>query len=196
MRIMTWNIQNCGTISFKKPNINNIQNILNTIKDERVNPDILVVQEYQNKYYKNFVEDGLQKMSYSITVCEDKPSADLRNRVLIASKLPFIECERPIELRMFNRKDWNEIYIPEYKLRILGVHVPLVETTINGRKKDNREDKRQFLETLKKRFEEYKTSDELVIILGDFNLHDRTEFKEYIDDFSEILNEISTKEPT
>ncbi len=195
MRIMTWNIQNCGTISLVNPSINNIQNILDTIK--MVNSDIVIIQEYENKYHKIFVEEGLEKMSYSCTVCEDDADANLRKRILVASKLPFVDCERPKDILKYSRRNWNEIFIPKYNLRILGVDVPLAETTdMYGNKRDNKREKEQFLKVLKKKFIEYNASDEPALILGDFNLHSEAVFKEYLDEFSLRLTEITTKETT
>lgn len=195
MRIMTWNIQNCGTISFDNPNINNIQNILNAIK--MVNSDIVIIQEYENEYHKNFVEEGLEKMSYSCTVCEDDADANLRKRVLVASKLPFVDCQRPIDIFKYSRRNWNEIFIPKYNLRVLGVDVPLAETKdVYGKKRDNRREKEQFLKALNKKFIEYNASNEPALILGDFNLLAEAVLKEYLDEFSSRMTEITTKDTT
>lgn len=191
MRIMTWNIQDCGTTSFDNPNINNIQNILNTIK--AVNPDIVMIQEYENKYHKIFVEKGLEKIAYSCAVCEDAAYANLRKRVLVASKWPFVDCQRPTDILRYSWRNWNEVFVPKYNLRILGIDVPLAETTD---KKDNRREKKLFLEALKKKFSEYKDIDEPALILGDFNLHSEAVFKEYLFEFSDALVEITEKEPT
>ncbi|MFX0547773.1 hypothetical protein ACOAKC_00410 [Hathewaya histolytica] len=43
---------------------------------------------------------------------------------------------------------------------------------------------------------EYKYSDTPSLILGDFNLHEQTVFKEYLKDFSVYLAEATTKEAT
>lgn len=192
---MTWNIQNSGTFSLENPNVDNIQNILNTIKRE--DPVIIIVQEYQSEYHKIFVEDGLEKMSYSYTVCKDAADRTLRKRVLIASKLPFVDCERPKSISSYDRRNWNEIFIPKYNLRVLGVHVPLAVTTdIYGNKRDNMRNKEQFLRALNEKFIEYQCCNEPSLILGDFNLHSEAVFKEYIDKFSSILIEVTNGEAT
>ena len=69
MKIMTWNIQDGGVLGFHNPIVHNIKNILNIIKEE--NPDVVVIQEYQSEFYNEFIRDGLSRLSYIHTVCEE-----------------------------------------------------------------------------------------------------------------------------
>lgn len=194
MRIMTWNIQDGGTASFKNPQIGNIQNILNVISD--TNADVVVLQEFESEYAEYVVKNGLEKMSYTCTVCNDNEEATLRKRVLIASRLPFEECETPKSISPYSRRNWREIFIPSRKMKVLGIHVPLAETTVYGRKIDNRPEKKSFLEALKQKFIEYGKYEFPAVILGDFNLHENAVYKEYLTIFSQHLTEVTTKEAT
>lgn len=193
MRIITWNIQDCGTGNFKNLDVQNIQNILNTIEME--NADIVIVQEYQNEYEKIFVKEGLEKMSYTCTVWMGDFDANLRKRVLIASKLSLEECKGFVDIQEYSKRNWNEIFVPQYNLNLLGVDVPLAETTDRYGKKGITE-KKQFLEALKQKFISYEKKENPSIILGDFNLHEKAVFKECLDEFSSILTEITTKDAT
>ena len=96
----------------------------------------------------------------------------------------------------YSRRNWREIIIGG-KIVVLGVDVPLAETTnMDGRKRYNRKEKKVFLEEMKTKFQEYSKYDIPAVILGDFNLHEEAEFKEYLSWFNEELDEITTKEPT
>lgn len=195
MKIMTWNIQDGGVIDSFNPAISNIQHILDTIKE--IAPDIIAIQEYESEYYKVLVEDGLEKMLYSCTVCEEYADRTLRKRVLIATNKPFEEISRPSDIFRYSRRNWNEIYIPCYELKVLGIDVPLAKTTtINGNIKNNEREKKTFLEALLKKFTEYKSSCKPAVILGDFNLHSEAVFREFLDKFSLCLNEITTQDTT
>lgn len=195
MRVMTWNIQNGGTISFHHPDIANIQEILSVIRQEA--PDVIVLQEYQSEYHEQLVTNGLEKMRYICTVCQDAPDRTLRNRVLIGSKLPFEEMDRPADILAYSRRNWNEIRIPDYPLTILGVDVPLAQTTgFNGCKKDNTREKRIFLKALENKFREYQTCTTPAVILGDFNLHAGASYHEFLERFPSYLKEITTQEST
>lgn len=196
MKIMTWNIKDGGIINRYDPMLSNIENILNVIKVE--NPDILIIQEFQYAYIKNLIEDGLKQLGYSF-FNYDKILEQyiLRYGVLIASKLECVPIEKPKNILKYSWRNWNEILIPEYNLRILGIHVPLAETTdMNGNRRNNKREKKLFLDGLKKKFLEYKYSDSPSLILGDFNLHEKAVFKEYLEDFSVYLTEITNKEST
>ncbi len=195
MKIMTWNIQDGGTASFTNPDIENIKNILCVIKEE--NPDIIVIQEYESEYHNKLVGQGLEKMDYQWAVCGDDKDKSLRKRVLIASKLDFCEIDRPSDIFRYSRRNWNEILIPDYNLRILGVHVPVAETQdMYGNKKDNKREKKKFLEALKRKFIEYKNNVYPCIILGDFNLHSSAVYSEFLFSFNSLLIDITTDEAT
>ena len=147
MRILTWNIQNSGTVNFNNPCIENISNILQEI--EILNADIVVIQEFQYEYYDIIVRDGLEKMNYMCKVCEDDKEKTLRNRVLIASKYSFDECGYPKTISKYSRRNWNELIVREPKMVILGIDVPFAETTdMYGRKKNNRMEKKLFLKSI------------------------------------------------
>lgn len=197
MRILTWNIQNCGTVNFNQPQRENIKSILCEI--EKLQADIVVLQEFQFEYYSEIVEKGLNQFGYVCTVCNDNTDRTLRNRVLIAvkSKYSFSDCEYPKDIRKYSRRNWREIIIQNSNIAVFGVDVPIAQTTdMYGRKKDNRAEKKQFLEALKSKFTEYANYDYPAIILGDFNLHENAVFKEYLPLFNDILFEVTAKEPT
>lgn len=192
---MTWNIQDGGTTSLQHPDIGNIQGILSVIRKEA--PDVIVLQEYQSEYHDQLVTNGLEKMKYTCTVCQDAPDRTLRNRVLIGSKLPFEEMDRPADILAYSRRNWNEIKIPDYPLTILGVHVPLAQTTdLYGRKRDNTREKRIFLEALENKFREYQKCPTPAVILGDFNLHAETSYYDFLERFYSYLEEITTQDST
>ena len=194
IRIMTWNIQNGGTKDFNCPQIDNIENILTTIKGK--DPDIIVLQEYQSKYHDNLIGNDGNKISYKYTVCQDCKDAVLRNRVLIASKIPFKTCEKPKELEQYSKRNWNEIFFEEYNFHVLGVDVPLAEITTKYGKKNNMKQKKTFLNALDKKFNEYKNMKGPAIILGDFNLHSKSSCSEYIKIFKEKLHEVTNLDNT
>lgn len=202
MRILTWNIQNSGVIDFKNPQRENIKNILCQI--EELQADVVALQEFQYEYYDEIVKNGLEKMDYTYTVYSDNKEKNLRNRVLIAvkSKYSFYPCEYPKDIRKYSRRNWNEIIIQDKKIQdkkiaILSIDVPLAETTdMHGEKKDNRTEKKQFLEALKVKFEEYSNYDIPAMILGDFNLHEKAVYKEYLAIFNTYLSEITTETAT
>ena len=195
MRILTWNIRSGGAIDFNNPQIENIHNILRVI--DSLQADIIVLQEFQFKYYEIMVQDGLEKMGYEWTVCKEDKEKDSRYRVLIGTKYSFDECEYPNSIRKYSRRNWNEIILRDKKMAILGVDVPLAETKDkHGRKIDNRKEKQQFLEALKAKFEEYANYDYPAIILGDFNLHEKAEYKEYLQIYEQHLTEVTTEAST
>jgi endonuclease/exonuclease/phosphatase family metal-dependent hydrolase len=192
---MTWNIQNGGTTSLTNPNRRNIDNILGEIK--KVEPDIIVIQEYESEYHNELVKDGLEVKEYQCTVCKDDEDKSLRNRVLIASKLKFDEIDRPSDILKYSRRNWNEIFVPDYRLRILGVDVPLAETyDMNGNKRSNEREKKAFLKALERKFIEYKSSVNPCVVLGDFNLHSNAVFSEFLSSFNSLLSDITTDEAT
>ncbi len=101
------------------------------------------------------------------TIIKEHPDKTLRKRVLIATN------------------------------RILGIHVPLATTTnIYNIKKDNKREKKIFLDALKSKFVEYKKSNEPCIICGDFNLHSNAIYKVYLEEFANHLTEVTTTEIT
>lgn len=187
MRIMTWNIENGGVIDRNNPELQNIQNILHEI--EEVRPDILVIQEYQSAYRQELVTEGLKKLSYACTAWGENTQYTLRNRVLIASKLPFQEHEHcPGTIPRYFQKDWKKIYLPEQDLTVLGVHVPLAESKrMEGTPIDQHQDKKAFVDALLHEFMRSQKKEYGAIILGDFNLHTGDCYcKEYLSKFSEI----------
>lgn len=194
MKILTWNIKDGGTLDFNLPDVYNINNIIEVIKEE--NPDIVVIQEYQSKYYNEFVRNGISKLSYIHTVCEAHQDKTLRKRVLIASKEPFKNIDVTTEILDYSKRNWREIVVNNNSIHILGIHVPLATTNLCGVKKDNKREKRIFLDALKKKFIEYKNSNVPCMICGDFNLHSNAVYKEYLDEFNNYLTEITSKEPT
>ncbi|MFX0547774.1 hypothetical protein ACOAKC_00415 [Hathewaya histolytica] len=69
----------------------------------------------------------------------------MRYGVLIASKFKCVSIEKPQNILKYSWRNWNEILITEYNLKILGIDVPLVETTdMNGNKKIIGEKKSYF----------------------------------------------------
>ena len=197
MRILTWNIQNSGTIEFNNPQKENIANILSEV--EKIKADVVVFQEFQLEYGSELVENGLKRMDYECTVCTDEQDKTLRNRVLIAvkSKYLFDDCEYPPKIRKYSRRNWREIFIKNKNIVILGVDVPLAETSASdGRKRDNRKEKKEFLEAMKVKFEEYSKYNIPALVIGDFNLHEYAVFKEYLSIFDDLLTNVTTKEPT
>lgn len=194
MRVMTWNIKDSGVKDINNPNTENIQGIIDVIK--QTNPDIIVLQEYQTEYEYLILDGGLKTMGYGCSVWEGNPDRTLRNRVLIASKLPFESCKRP-KLSNYNQKNWNEIFIPAQNLHIIGVHVPTAETTtLDGKKFDNRRAKKAFLDELMEKFQEYQEGEIPVLCLGDFNLCAGTEYSEYLPRFFRSFHEITAETPT
>lgn len=194
MKFMTWNIQDGGVLALHNPSPHNIQNILGVINKER--PDVITIPEYQIEYYNELIENGLRKLSYQHTVCMDYPEKTLRKRLLIASKRPFQEIFTIPNILDYSRRNWREVIV-ENQIYVLGVHVPLATTTnIDNTKKDNKREKKIFLEALKEKFIEYKNSDDPCMICGDFNLHSNAVYKEYLDDFNRYLTEVTTKDPT
>ncbi len=195
MKFLTWNIQNGGVLEFNNPRVGNIENILNTIKQE--NPDVIIIQEYQSEFYNEFVRNGLTALSYMHTVCGDHPDKTLRNRVLIASKEPFQNIDTTENILDYSKRNWREIVVNDNSIHILGVHVPLATTSnLYNMKKDNKREKKIFLEALMEKFIEYKNSGVPCMICGDFNLHSNAIYKEYLDDFADCLTEITSKEAT
>lgn len=195
MKIMTWNIQDGGALSKKYPKVENINSIIKTIKDE--NPDVLVIQEYETQYHKQLVIDGLEKLNYKWTFCNDDEERTLRNRVLIASKKEFVKLEIATNIYNYSRRNWNEVIIKGNRLKVLGVHVPLAETsTIYGKKIDSKPEKETYLKALLLKFKEYKDYSFPAVILGDFNLHNDAACSEYLKDFSDLLEEVTSNEPT
>ena len=195
MRIMTWNIQNGGAgPNFSRPDLGNVQNIVDVIEGE--NPDVAVIQEYQTDFERMMLGEGLERLSYRHTVWRGDADRGRRNRVLIASKLPFEDRERP-NLSDYSKRNWNEIFIPGQELLVIGVDVPLAGTrTLGGRIRDNRRAKKQFLDTLLDRFREYQNSEVSALILGDFNLYAEAVYGEYLSRFEELFTEITSKEAT
>lgn len=195
MKFLTWNIKDGGVLEFNNPKINNIENILNIIKKE--NPDVIIIQEYQSEFYNEFVCDGLNKLSYVHTVCEDYPDRTLRKRVLIASKEPIQNIDTTTNILDYSRRNWHEVVVNNNSIHVLGIHVPLATTTnFCGIKKDNKREKKVFLEALKEKFIEYKNSEDPCMICGDFNLHENAVYKEYLEDYAEYLTEVTSKEAT
>lgn len=195
MKFMTWNIKDGGVLEFNTPVLYNIQNILNVIKKE--DPDVIVIQEYQSEYFNEFIRNGLRKLSYIHTVCEEYPEKTLRKRVLIASKAPFQNISTSSNILDYSKRNWREIIVNNNSIHILGVHVPLATTTnIYNMQRDNTREKRIFLEAMKEKFIEYQKCDDPCMICGDFNLHPNAVYKEYLDVFSVYLEEITTNEAT
>ena len=194
MKFFCWNIKDGGVLNFSTPIVSNIQNILATIEKE--GPDVVIIQEYLSEYSEELITNGLSKLSYSHTVCDDHPERTLRKRVLIASKIPFQNVDTTANISDYNKRNWREIIVNK-SIHILGVHVPLAETTnINGRTIDNRNEKKRFLDAMEAKFAEYKNCPEPCIICGDFNLHENAVYKEYLDIFSRNLTEVTTAAPT
>lgn len=195
MKIMSWNIENGGTQDFWKPNIGNIQDILKSIRHE--DPVVLVLQEFQTEYEEPLL-GGLKAMGYThATFWQGAPERTLRNRVLIASKLPFECCERPSALSAYAKRNWTEIVVPSLgHLRIIGVDAPLAEVTINGRKRDNKREKVAFLQVLASKLAEYKDSPTDVLCLGDLNLYPGSVCSEFLTTFRKSFQEISANHPT
>ena len=105
-------------------------------------------------------------------MCEEHPDKTLRKRVLIAAKTQFQKISTTSDILNYSRRNWNEIVLNNNMIHILGVHVPLATTNnIYNVQKDNKREKKIFLEALKKKFIEYKNCDEPCLICGDFNLH-------------------------
>lgn len=196
MKLMTWNIKDGGVLDLNRPDTSNIESILQVVKKE--DPDVLVLQEYQGEFFNELISNGLNKLSYLHTVCEEHPDKTLRKRVLIASKAPFQDIDTAINILDYSRRNWREIAVSDNSMHIhiLGIHVPLATTNIFDTQKDNRREKRIFLEALKRKFIEYKNSDDPCVICGDFNLHSNAVYKEYLDDFSQLLTEITTNDAT
>lgn len=196
MKIMTWNIQDGGIRDRDKPVLINIQNILDTIEHEQ--PDILIIQEFKYSCNLILVEQGLKKIGYPYCIYDEVLEKNTeRYGVLIASKIKFESIEKSQNIKKYSWRNWNEILVPIYNLHILGVHVPLAETnTIYNTKIPNKREKKLFLDELNMKFMEYEKSDNPSLILGDFNLHETAEFKEYIDKFSYYLTEVTTKDAT
>lgn len=196
MRIMTWNIDNGGTLDLFNPVIANIKNIVNEIK--KVNPDIVVIQEYLTEYKKQILEEGLEQQGYKyFKVCEDAPDKTLRKRVLIASKLEFEEKNFPDEISCYSRRNWCEICTIKDKIHILGVDVPLATTkNFDGSRNDNSKEKKVFLDSMLKKFIEYEKSEAPAVILGDFNLHSEAVYKEYLEKFDHYLCQVTSNSPT
>lgn len=192
MKIMTWNIRDGGVINRYNPKLSNIKNILNVIKIE--NPDILIIQEFQYAYKKLLIEEGLKQLGYSFfNYNKILEKYTLRYGVIIASKFKYISIEKPSNILKYSWRNWNEILIPDYNFKILGIDVPLAET---NNVKDNRREKKLFLDELNKKFQEYKNIDFPALILGDFNLHEQAVFKEYLKEFSDSLVELTTRDAT
>lgn len=195
MKFLTWNIKDGGVLDFNNPKVDNIDNILNIIKKE--NPDVIVIQEYQSEFYNELIRDGLNKLFYTHTVCEDHPDKTLRKRVLIASKEPFETIDTTTNILDYSKRNWREIIVSNNSVHVLGVHVPLATTTnLYGETKDNKREKKIFLDALKEKFIEYKNSEDPCMICGDFNLHEGAVYKEYLDDFANCLTEVTSKEAT
>lgn len=195
MKFLVWNIKDGGVLEFNNPKVDNIKNILNIIKKE--NPDVIIIQEYQSEFYNEFVRDGLNEQFYAHTVCEDHPDKTLRKRVLIASREPFQNIDTTTKIGDYSKRNWREIVLNNNSIHILGIHVPLA-TTNNpcGIKKDNKQEKREFLEALKEKFIEYEHSEDPCMICGDFNLHTNAIYKEYLDVYAKHLTEVTSKEAT
>lgn len=196
LKIMTWNIKEGGIYDRKNPELNNIRKILKVIDTE--DPDVLVIQEFQYKYKEELIDNGLKELGYNfIQYNKILKEYVLRYGVLIASKYRFIPEEPPQEITAYSRRNWNEIYIPQFELKILGVHVPLAKIyNSKGELTDKSVEKELFLKALNNKFSEFKYDREPAIILGDFNLHEKAMFKEYLELFSSELTEITTNNVT
>lgn len=195
MKLMTWNIKDGGVLNLNTPIISNIQNILKVIECEK--PDIVIIQEYQSKFFNELIKNGLEKLSYFHSVCEEHPDKTLRKRVLIASKVSFQNVDTTRNILDYSRRNWREVVLNDNSVHILGVHVPPATTTnLCGEKKDNKREKKIFLDALKKKFIEYKNSVEPCVICGDFNLHADATYKEYLVDFSNYLTEVTSTDAT
>lgn len=195
MRILLWNIQDGGVLSLNHPDRSNLQNILTVIRD--LVPDLTVLPEYETEYRRIFLEEGLIPLGYTCAVCEDAPDATLRKRTLLAAKLPFTTLPRPMEILRYSWRNWIEAAFPESGLRLLGIHVPLAQTSDRfGDSRDNCREKRLFLEELRRRFTEYAALSSPTLILGDFNLYPGAVYGEALKDFSAALTELTKGEPT
>ena len=195
MRILLWNIQDGGVLSLNHPDRSNLQNILTVIRD--LVPDLTVLPEYETEYRRIFLEEGLIPLGYTCAVCEDAPDATLRKRTLLAAKRPFTTLPRPMEILRYSWRNWIEAAFPESGLRLLGIHVPLAQTSGRfGDSRDNCREKRLFLEELRRRFTEYAALSSPALILGDFNLYPGAVYGEMLKDFSTALTELTKGEPT
>lgn len=197
MKFMTWNIKDGGALDLKNPQRSNIGNILEVIKTEK--PDVAILQEYQSEFYFEMIMDGLNRLSYTCSVCTDHPDRTLRKRVLIASKIPFHDVEPPADLLDYSRRNWREIVLnPESApIHILGVHVPSATTTdYSGKIIPNSREKRLFLKVLKHKFVEFAASNVPCLVCGDFNLHSNAEYSQYLEEFSDYLTDITSKDAT
>lgn len=139
MRILLWNIQDGGVLSLNHPDRSNLQNILTVIRD--LVPDLTVLPEYETEYRRIFLDEGLIPLGYTCAVCEDAPDATLRKRTLLAAKRPFTTLPRPMEILRYSWRNWIEAAFPESGLRLLGIHVPLAQTS--GRFGDSRDNCRE-----------------------------------------------------
>lgn len=102
-----------------------------------------------------------------------------------------------MEILRYSWRNWIEAAFPESGLRLLGIHVPLAQTSDRfGDSRDNCRENRLFLEELWRRFTEYAALSSPALILGDFNLYPGAVYGEVLKDFSAALTELTKGEPT
>ena len=190
-RGMIWNIDNGGTLDLLTPNIGNISNVVNTIHE--VNPDFAVLPEYMIRYSNNLITNGLRQIGFDhFCVNKNNQDKDLRKRVLIASKYEITDISDEGNINSYDLRNWREVQINDLNIHLLAVDVPLAETKdLQGNKKNNRHNKKIFLDAMLLKAQENKYKEISFAMLGDFNLHPDAVFPEYLEKFNNELQEIT-----
>lgn len=189
---MTWNVQNGGAFDRLPTSqdivINNIKAIIKEI--EKNNVDILIIQEFQYRFFDQFINNGLKKMGYFYIQYQDElKNCEARNGVLIASKIEFIVSSNLPNISEYSKRNWNEIVIPNNKIHILGVDVPLPQN-------DDLSERETFFKELEKYFDKYKNADVAAVVIGDLNVYEGATLDYYKSKFDSLWHDIGSQENT
>lgn len=151
LRILTWNIRQGG----KKA----AQQIVDSLVGQHA--DVMVLTEYKNNPSGEFILGELQYAGWQHIQTSDPPHNE--NGVAIISSIPLMKQDLPFD-QEHGAHRWNEVYISDLQLYLLGVHVPNVNETY-----DKLFHWERVLDYARRR-----SSDKCVII-GDFNTAIRNE---------------------
>ena len=191
IKILSWDILGRRNYSNNIAAVD-ITTVRGVIKNE--NPDICILYSYWLAYAEKL---ELEKLGYECTVNLDYPERGCRNRVIVASKIPFTFKKAPTSLKFF-QKDWveMELVIGERVYDLLAVKVPSSYThTLQYEKIYTTDSRGKFFQILLQRFKEYSNKDTAGIIIGYFNLNQNTTYSLYLDKYSGYLTDISFQQP-
>lgn len=151
LKLLTWNIRQGG----KKA----IDQIVTSLVVH--NADVVVITEFKENQSGKYLINALQRSGWEYHVSSSPPNKE--NGVLVLSKPRLEQMESTFDEEKGCHR-WNEVYLPDLDLYVLGVHVPNINETY-----DKSFHWKQVLKYADRRMGDNS------VILGDFNTAVREE---------------------